>query len=664
MVTYTRLEATISAQNKLRPGLTSAARDLDRFRAQQRASSAAFASTAARALGAVGGAYAAMSGAQRALKSSVSLEREMYNVQRATDSSGEALKAQEQAILDLARATGKTKEELAQLYAAAGFAGRPAHELGQFTDYAAKATVAWGTNAQETGQALAEIGNIYEANQRRIEAIGDAVNTVADSSASSEKDLVEILRRVGGAGKGLGISAENMLAFGAALKEVGVGTEVASTGLNAMLTKISVADDKFDEALKKVGLQPKKFRDSVDKDATGSIMTLLKALTKLDGTKRISVLKDMFGMEYADDISRMVGGLDRIGKLLGIANDKAKSLGSVRSGFGLALQKDFNKLDRATQSMDVLMVRVGNHLKEIGGGFAEVINKAVDSSEKAKSRLDRLKELDQEADDRAGKPRAQEAQPAENPLDPKVMDRRALESINDPRTDDASLRGLSLYGGTDEIRNQAEDAYRRRRYAAADKESLSKERELTGKADALTARSLLAGPDSIHSDRIVAARDEAESLRQSRLQRELEGMHKVPLIRGEVGKAASGLQSQQRLGSFGTMPITTGHGRNAKTYQAPTVDAPGFDGVTPPPIGEKTKAAATVDLSAQGAQAGAQFVSSLNAELERGYAQAAATVARYKELLSFTANPTVKFSVAAPNSPGGFNTGKGMTEVR
>lgn len=580
MVNIARAEAIITAQNRLRPGLVSAARDLDRFRNQQSRTTAAFASTAARALATVGGAYAAMAGVRNALKSSISLEREMYNVQRATDSSGAALKKQEQFILDLARATGKTKEELAQMYAAAGFAGRPARELGQFTDYAAKATVAWGTNAQETGQALAEIGNIYSANQRRIEAIGDAINTVADSSASSEKDLVEILRRVGGAGKGLGISAENMLAFGAALKEVGVGTEVAATGLNAMLTKISVPDDGFDEALKKIGLAPKKFRASVDKDATGSILSLLKALQKLEGTKRIAVLKDLFGMEYADDISRMVGGLGRINELIGVANDKTKALGSVRSGFAIALEKDFNKLDRATQSIDTLMVRVGNHLKEIGGGFAEIINKAVDSSEKATQRLDRLKELDQEADDRAGKPRSAASQPAEDPLDQKVMNRRALESIDDPRTDDESLRGLALYGGTDEIKNRAEDAYRRRRYAAADKESLSKERELTGQADTLTARSLLAGPDSIHADRIVAARGEAERLRQTRMQREFDAMQNLPIIRGEAAKAGAGLQSQQRLGRFGTMPITTGKGKGAKTYQAPTVDAPGFDGTS------------------------------------------------------------------------------------
>ena len=63
----------------------------------------------------------------------------MFDVEKATDASGEEAKRYEQAILDLARATGKTKEELGALLAAAGFAGRPVKELAQFTEYAAKA---------------------------------------------------------------------------------------------------------------------------------------------------------------------------------------------------------------------------------------------------------------------------------------------------------------------------------------------------------------------------------------------------------------------------------------------------------------------------------------------------------------------------------------------
>lgn len=663
MVHVTRVEATITAQNRLRPGLNAAARDLNRFKAQQAHGLAAFGSLAGRALATVGGAYAAMSGAGRALKSSISLEREMYNVQRATDSSGEALKRQEAFILDLARATGKTKEELAQLYAAAGFAGRPASELAQFTDYASKATVAWGTNAAETGQALAEIGNIYSANQRRIEAIGDTINTVADSSASSEKDLIEILRRVGGAGKLLGISAENMLAFGASLKEVGVGTEVVATGLNAMVTKISVADDTFDDALKTIGINAKKFRKGVDRDATGSIMTLLKALEKLEGTKRIAVLKDMFGQEYADDISRLVGALPRLNQLLGIANDRAKALGSVRSGFALALEKDFNKIDRATQAMDVLMLRVGNRLKEIGGGFAEVINDAVDTSEKAKNRLEKLRTIDNDADERAGKTKPAPPQPE----DPRARDQQTVADVNAGKYDESTLPYVVAHAKNPEVRRAAEDQYRRLRYRAVDEKDAVDESRAWDNFHRMSAGDAQASKVIPVRDRPELARralGEAEAIRLRRMTREFDDMQ----VRSTAGKAANeagtGLTSLSRLGSFGSLPFTLGTGKKAKTWQPPAVDAPGFEGKPEiPPIGEQTKTAATVDLSAQGTQAGAQFVAGLNAELDRGIAEASAKIEKLKALMSFTASPTLRVNVQGGGGLGGLNSGKGMREV-
>lgn len=618
MVTAVRAEAIITAKNQLRPGLNAAARELDKFRAREKASAAAFTSTAARAMGALGGAISAVNIAQRAFKSSVSMEREMYNVQRATDASSQSLKEQEKFLLDLARATGKTKEELAQLYAAAGFAGRPARELGQFTEYASKATVAWGTNAAETGQALAEIGNIYDANQKRIEAIGDAINSVADSSASSEKDLIEILRRVGGAGKILGISAENMLAFGAALKEVGVGTEVASTGLNAMLTKIAVPDDDFDDALKLAGLKPTQFRKSVEKNATGAIMELLGALKKLEGTKRISVLKDLFGMEYADDIARLTGGYDRIVKLLTLANDKTKTLGSVRNGFTIALEKDFNRLDRAQQSIDVVMKRVGDRLKEVGGAFADVINQSVDASEKAANRLDKLRDVDAEAARIAGKLPPEPSAP----VDKKSQDIQTLKNISGGKYDTSTLPYVVAYAENEEVRRAAEAEYRRQKLGKASRDGLQKEAGLFQGATTLTAKSLLAGPDNIHAERIQSALHDWERLRQDRMVREFDNMRIVSQATKGAGDASSGISSLDRLASFGNLPLKIGKGKAAKTFEAPKLD-----------------------LGSAGTAAGSDFVSSLNAELDRGLAETAAKIARFKEMLSFSASPSINVTV-------------------
>ncbi|AMJ60940.1 phage tail tape measure protein [Bosea sp. PAMC 26642] len=337
-----------------------------------------------------GGTLAAGAVVMKAATSALSLEKAMFGVRKATDETGDGLKAYETKVLDLARSSGKAKEEVAGILAGAAFAGRPKQELMQFTDYAIAATGAWGTSAAETGQALAELGNIYQANQKRIEEIGDAINTVADSSASKETDLLDFLRRTGGTGKMLGISAENMLALGASLKEIGVQSEVAATGVNALMTKISVPDDGFDDGLKAAGLDAKKFRKAVEKDATGAILTLLKALDKLQGTKKMAVLKDLFGLEYADDIGRLTGSVGRLNELLTIAADKKRVLGSVRGQAAILTEQDFNRLDRANQAIDVLMARIGGGFKIAAGESAAWVNRLVDDFERAGTAADKL----------------------------------------------------------------------------------------------------------------------------------------------------------------------------------------------------------------------------------------------------------------------------------
>lgn len=414
MAVTARVEALITAKNDMGRGLASAAKALEDFRkrssristmapdhlAERWARAKTRQDQAQRALAAtsrrdgfmgesgvggmamagaamrIGGPAAAVAGIGYALHSGaqkgLSFERVMYDVQRATDRSGESLERTQREIEGMAKATGKSREELARIYAAAGFAGRPIEELGQFTDYAAKAMTAWGTNAESTGQALAEIGNIYRAKQARIQEIGDAINSVADASASKETDLLEFLRRTGSTSNMVQMTAEQTMAFGAALKEIGVQSEVAATGFNAMLTKMAQLGDEDDKVLGQLGLSAKKLKAAFQQDATKAIMTFLQAVGNLPGgAQKIAALTDLFGKEYADDIARMSGATQRLASLLQLVGDKAKYVGSVQKGFELVKEKDFNKLDRAAQAIEIFHARVGSTLKQNYGAFAE-----------------------------------------------------------------------------------------------------------------------------------------------------------------------------------------------------------------------------------------------------------------------------------------------------
>jgi TP901 family phage tail tape measure protein len=333
-------------------------------------------------------------GGVAAARSALSFERAMYEVQKATDATGDGLRKYENTILDLARATGKTKEELAGMFAAAGFAGRPTDELARFTEYGAKATVAWGTSADETGQALAELGNIYNAHQARIEEIGDAINTAADVSASRESDLLDFLRRAGASANQAGISAEHTLAFGAALKEVGVRSEVAATGFEALLNMMKLGEEFSKEAgdgLKELGVSSTRMRKSFVAKPVETMVALLERLNKVkDPLKKAEIMTNLFGKEYQDDISKLLNSLPRLNDLLKTMGDRSKYIGSVRQGFDLISQKDFNRLDRATQALDVLAVRGSNAFKLIAGGAAEEINKLVDGIEKGDNLFQRI----------------------------------------------------------------------------------------------------------------------------------------------------------------------------------------------------------------------------------------------------------------------------------
>ncbi|PZU95040.1 MAG: phage tail tape measure protein [Chelatococcus sp.] len=435
-----------------------------------------------------------------------------------------------------------------------------------------------------------------------------------------------------------------MLALGAALKEVGVGTEVAATGLNALVTKISTPDDGFDEALVSAGLNAKKFRKAVEKDATGAILILLKALDKAQGTKRLSILKDMFGMEYADDMSRLVGALPRVLKLLDLANDKQKALGSVRAGAALAMEKDFNRLDRATQSIDVMMKRTGDTMKVVAGQFAEFINEAVDSAEKAERRLRRLREIDADTAEREGK------MPSPSKGGPTAAEQedRVLKGIAAGQYDEDTLRYVVTHAPTERARQAAEDEYRRQRYARSDRQKAADEANhwdlfQTYRDSSLNKGGLLNGPARRQSAKELA---KAEEIRILRMQREFGDMYRIPTAQAGLERAQTGLGSLSRLGSFGTLPITLGKGKGAKTYAAPTLDASGFDGIK-----------AKVDEVTEGVMAlGPSLASGLTSGFSTMEAEALAAIARIQQAINNLRPPSLSFG--GGGGPGGFNTGK------
>lgn len=337
-------------------------------------------------LGRAGVAAAAAYGggrvASRALGSSMDFERAMIEVTKATDATQAERAQYEKDLLRLARDTGQNKEGLAGMMAQAGFSGRPKNELLQFTRYGAMASTAWQTTPEATGQSLAEIGNIYEADQKRIEEIGDQINFAADSSASRETDLLEIVRRVGSTAKTAGMTTGDLLAFGASLKERGVQTEIAASGMEAFINFLKLGEEYSkgaDDGLAKLGHNSDKLRKAFVKAPMETAIKFLEKIQSIkDPMKKAEVLTGIFGATRQDDVERMSNAVGKMAEYRDKFNDQKQYGGTVLTQFAEQLQNDVSKIDQSTQQLDVLLKRIGDPMKQALGYGAEKLNKALD----------------------------------------------------------------------------------------------------------------------------------------------------------------------------------------------------------------------------------------------------------------------------------------------
>ena len=351
-------------------------------------------------LGARGGAIAAgvlaaTAALTGAVKAAMAFEDAMAEVRKAVDMPEAEFASLQQTIQRISRDTPLAAEEIAKLVAQAGFAGRPMQDLARFGTFAAKAAVAFGLSAEESGDRLAKLGNVFQLNQEQIEALADAVNYLGDNMAAKEVDIMEFLGRVGGKARIFGLSEAQTAAFGSAILSLGVSSEVASTGFDAMLTKLQTASKQgkdFQGGLKALGLSSKQLSKMIAEGPAEAIVEVFRRIKELKPEKQMGVLTDLMGLEYADDAARMAQSLDLIIKSLDMIDDPARSKGSVERAFSIFDDLTSSKIKKMNNQFSALGVNIGKSLTPAIGGAAEAVSSLL---EKINAVFDRAVKIDE-----------------------------------------------------------------------------------------------------------------------------------------------------------------------------------------------------------------------------------------------------------------------------
>lgn len=218
-------------------------------------------------------------------------------------------------------------------------------ELLEFTKQAAAFSVAFTLPIEEAAVKLAKIKSSLGLSMSEFTGVGDTMNTLANSMATSEGEMLEFIRRVGGLAKSIGgmKGLDDVLAIGAAQMAAGTPKEVAATGLRTLLARLSTQPSDTKKALKALGLDPKAIKRELPEDIFGTVFELIDRISKAPKSQQSGLLAQLAGMKSFDAFARLLTSTDLM----------LQALETVRGKFRLTMQSELirrvNSLNSAFQ---------------------------------------------------------------------------------------------------------------------------------------------------------------------------------------------------------------------------------------------------------------------------------------------------------------------------
>ena len=326
----------------------------------------------------VGAAGVAFSLAQP-IRQAIEFESAMSDVRKVVDfDTPEQFAQMQQDILRMGRTLPLAHEGLAALVAAGGQAGLAREELAKFAEDAAKMATAFdGLSADDAGKMMANWRTAFKMSQDEVRALSDQINYLSNVTASDTTTISDIVTRVGALGDVAGVSSASIAAIGTTMASVGVGSDVAATGIkNFMLSLVAgeAATKSQREAFKKLGLDSEKVSKDMQKDSEKTILKVLQGVSKLSKAEQATTLQQLFGKESIGAIAPLLTNLDNLKNNLDAVSDSTKYAGSMQKEFEARNATTANTLQLTKNRVAELGINIGSILLPGLNKVLEVIN--------------------------------------------------------------------------------------------------------------------------------------------------------------------------------------------------------------------------------------------------------------------------------------------------
>ncbi len=247
------------------------------------------------------------------VKAAVDYEQALAGVAKTTNLSGAELNKMSDEITGMSKQMPFAATEIAGVAEAAGQLGVKKSDITDFTKTMLDMSVATNLTSEEVATEFARFANAAGMPIDKVDRLGASVVALGNTTATTEKEIVEMGQRLAGAGSQAGFSADQIMSISAAMSSVGIEAEAGGTAMTQIFNKMTKATAEGGETLdnfgKTAGMTGKEFAETWEANPTKALSAFVKGLSNTEGGAK-GVLKALDsvgikGIREADTIRRL-----------------------------------------------------------------------------------------------------------------------------------------------------------------------------------------------------------------------------------------------------------------------------------------------------------------------------------------------------------------------
>jgi TP901 family phage tail tape measure protein len=221
------------------------------------------------------------------IKASMDFESAFATVRKSVDATEPEFARMRQSIRDMAKEMPASASEIAKVAGEAGQLGIAGQDLIKFTETAIKLGTVTNMSASEAAKGLARLSNIMQLPTSAAGHLADELVHLGNKGAATEEEIMGMSLRIAGAGKIIGLSADEVMAWANAASSVGLRAEQGGSAIsrtfvdvaNAVrgmepakedLEKIADATSKVENSAHDMAIAQRGVRDAQEGVATAS----------------------------------------------------------------------------------------------------------------------------------------------------------------------------------------------------------------------------------------------------------------------------------------------------------------------------------------------------------------------------------------------------------